>query len=753
MSSLDYVCDHCSRTFTRKYNLQTHIENCHLNSSCYCEICNQKFGSPGGLQLHLSRGHNRFGQGLPECDLCGRIFTRKQNINSHMITVHLQGGRQDIRCAICYKTFTTERNLKRHTTQLHAPGVEYPTCNECQRSFRGKQSLISHIQTAHSINYKLIKCPLCDKAYSNNRNLKRHVERQHGEKEEFKCEICPKIYTSNQSLRRHAKTQHSKEIFNMDIYTYCHNSNSNENCIESYKFLFSCDLCQMTFESEPNLRQHTKLNHSFQEFYNYCRKTLLKTWRVSQNSNKQRLVYYNCEFCINAFSTVYDLKDHMRSLHDKEYSLSTCNVCFNKFYSKETMYEHKKICLPPENVNSCSHCDKLFTDVSSLEFHIRIFHPQAQIADSNISSSNIDDIDTSYRCLHCDRIYYSERSLKHHMKLKHTTDEAVKCQYCSKICSNKYYLASHIKIVHNNDSWSKCDYCDKQFKSKRNIRRHIEYTHLGMQRYKCIECETLFKEKRSLRKHVRTKHPNSTLFPQCHICEKRFESAKSCKIHLKLLHSFNMNTHPCDLCSVSFTSLEALKIHLATKHLAEDEIYKCKECNLVFKGQEKFDFHNEEFHLNLPTHKTLPRCIICTKDFSTRKTLKRHIKKFHEEFNVDELATYGSRKRVLSIECNECLKNFNDDYHIGVYEKLKNMRDSIIFKCEFCKSSYNSLEFAIQRYRQTFDVSKSKLYLSELCTTEMSDDSQYNDTMEPESTTYDIKAETPLNIKIEPSSP
>ncbi|KAJ0169472.1 hypothetical protein K1T71_015059 [Dendrolimus kikuchii] len=736
----DFVCDYRSRSFTRKYNLQTHIENCHINSSN--------------------------GQSFPECDLCGRIFTRKQNVMSHMITVHLQGVGPEIRCNLCYKTFTTERNLKRHLNQLHNPHVEYPTCDDCNKVFKGKQSLIAHIQATHSSEKGAIMCHLCEKVYTNNRNLKRHIEMLHGDKEEYKCDVCPKVYTSNQSLKRHLRTTHYAESQKFVRCHYCDKTFMGQDNLESHvKYFhktqviysdyieidtrsryFLCKKCYKSFEGEPLLRQHIKTEHSFKTFYN---------------------VFKKCEYCDITFATVYELKYHMRINHDVEYSLSSCNVCFSKFYCKETMSDHRKVCIPPPNVNSCSYCDKLFTDISSLEFHTRIFHPQAQIADSNKTSTNMEESfdQNSFKCENCDRIYYSDRSLKHHIKLKHTSEEAVECEDCGKICSNKYYLASHIKIVHNNDSLSQCNYCEKQFRSKRNIRRHIEYTHLGMQRYKCIECETLFKEKRSLRKHLRTKHPNSTSFPQCHICHKRFESAKSCKIHLKLLHSFNMNTYPCHLCSVSFSSKEALNIHLKSKHLAEDEIYKCEECNVVLRGQEKFEQHNDVCHVrSYPNtkQKMLPCCILCTKDFSTRKTLKRHIKKFHEGFEVDALANFGSRRRVFNVDCEDCLKNFNDEYYLNIFQKLRHIRDSIIFKCETCKSSYNSLEYAIQRYKiANSDGFKSKMILSELCTTEMSDDEEasysgfrsLHEVMEPESTTNDIKfelADDLLEIKIEP---
>lgn len=682
-----------------------------------------------------------------------------------MITIHLQAS--EISCELCEKKFTTQRNLKRHLHQIHNPDFSYLECDDCSKIFKGKHSLIAHIQATHNISRHSSKCHICHKVYTNKRNLKRHIESFHGEKGVYKCSLCPKIYTSNQSLRRHSRIRHQTSKQKTRIIL-----RSNET------FKIGCEKCGRAFPEEPLLRQHMKADHSFQAFYDYCRKALLRKELSKCNyatEQSRESCSFNCEFCTNAFPTVYQLKDHMRIHHNKDYCLSTCNVCFSKFFSKEMMSDHKKICVPPPGVNSCNFCDKLFTDISSLEFHTRIFHPQSQIADTDITSTNqedtIEDTNSIFKCVHCERVYYSDRSLKHHMKLKHTTDEAVECLQCGKICNNKYYLASHTKIVHTDNFWSKCDYCEKQFKSKRNIRRHIEYTHLGMQRYKCIECETLFKEKRSLRKHVRTKHSESTAFPQCHLCQKRFESAKSCKIHLKLVHSFNMNTHPCHLCSVSFNAFDALKIHLQTSHLAEDEIYKCEECNVVFKGQEKFEQHNDLYHVNLVPNikqKVLPRCIICMKDFSTRKTLKRHIKKFHLEFDPDELATFGSRKRVFNVECEQCLKKFSEEHYQNLYLKHKDKKNAVIFTCEACHSSYNALEFSIQKQRQQSFEGKSKMILSELCTAEMSEEEEEDEVsnfgkfaeeikMEPESTTSDLIKQEPLDdhcvVKSEPRSP
>ncbi|GBP13555.1 Zinc finger protein 26 [Eumeta japonica] len=620
---------------------------------------------------------------------------------------------------------------------------------------------------------------MCDKEYTNNRSLKRHIEMYHGRRNEYKCDLCPKAYTSNQSLRRHIKSIHiipenignlkcdncSDIFFEENEYQSHISSCKQDNWLSSPDVDNVCGTCGIYFNYEPHLRQHVKEEHSFHVFYEYCRDFLLKQEAKNEVllASRKQDVYYNCEYCNMAFANVYDLKEHMRSKHEKEYSLQSCYVCFSKFYSNETLNEHKKICLPPPDTHNCNYCEKLFTDVSSLDFHKKIFHPH--IPNSGIMKDTIDK--NNHKCIHCNRVYYSDRSLKHHMKLKHTTDEEVQCGFCGKICNNKYYLVSHIKMVHTDNTISKCDYCDKEFKSKRNIRRHIEYTHLGMQRYKCVECETLFKEKRSLRKHVRVKHPNSTTFPQCHICKKRFESAKSCKIHLKLVHSYNIDSHPCDLCSVSFTSIQALKIHLQSNHLAEDEIYKCEECNMVFKGQENFDSHNDKYHINVdPTirRKLLPRCVICIKDFSTRKTLKRHIKKFHIDFDVEELANYGTRKRNLSVDCEECLRRFHDEQYSTVHEKFKYAKDMIAFSCGYCGNSYTVLEYTIQRHRiQNFNVTKGKIILSDLCIAEISgeDDDEEGDLMKYPFFQHDaffedmpqIKSEPADDIKVEPMSP
>ncbi|XP_072946981.1 uncharacterized protein [Epargyreus clarus] len=642
-SPTEFICNYCSRSFTRKYNIVNHIQNFHMNTSCYCEICEQKFGSPAGLQLHLNKGHNRYKQPNPECDVCGKIFTRKANIIPHLATMHDIGVVPSLACNVCSKTFTTERNLKRHVLKLHNPYFENPICDECNMVFRVKQALISHIESTHNISVKDInRCYLCERVYCLEKNLKRHVEIYHGEKYEienkYKCHYCPKEYTTNHSLKRHFRAVHVE------------NQNETQDIVDKKKSC-QCD-CGKTFDEEPLLRQHIKNEHPFDVFYTYCKNFLLRTNNVDKNVNEKDLEQKNdkvnkCESFSETFDSMDDLRNHIQLKHCTKLSLDTCNVCFTKFVSKDALDRHRKGCIPPDNVNRCKHCEKLFTEVESLKFHIKIFHPTVPRT-SDLSLEELDEVPNDL----------------------------------------------------------KCEYCDKLFKVKQNVKKHIEYVHLGMLRYKCLDCESIFTERRNLRKHIRLKHVNSKNFPKCNFCKKRFESAKAFQEHLENAHSYVTKTFPCELCSQSFESNDALEIHMKIEHTEQDELFKCENCSLIVQGFELFEKHKEKCHDLI--QKTTPKCVICIKNFSCLKTLIRHIKQFHEDFDAKELAEFGFSKRSFVVDCKNCLQRFTEDDLYDIYLENKDASHAIIFKCDDCGSSYNVLEYGVQRYKINMNTKRKK---------------------------------------------
>ena len=60
MENIEHSCPHCSRKFTRKYNLKNHIttKHEHFNILFDCFICNMHFKKFSSYLNHITRNHN-----------------------------------------------------------------------------------------------------------------------------------------------------------------------------------------------------------------------------------------------------------------------------------------------------------------------------------------------------------------------------------------------------------------------------------------------------------------------------------------------------------------------------------------------------------------------------------------------------------------------------------------------------------------------------------------------------------------------
>ena len=84
----DLVCQHCSKTFTKKFNLDSHLRT-HSNERRYtCDVCGQAFARESDRRRHMSTheegkfkcgGHLRDGSPWG----CGKTFSRADILSSH----------------------------------------------------------------------------------------------------------------------------------------------------------------------------------------------------------------------------------------------------------------------------------------------------------------------------------------------------------------------------------------------------------------------------------------------------------------------------------------------------------------------------------------------------------------------------------------------------------------------------------------------------------------------------------------------
>ena len=103
----------------------------------------------------------------------------------------------------------------------------------------------------------------------------------------------------------------------------------------------------------------------------------------------------------------------------------------------------------------------------------------------------------------------------------------------------------------------------------------------------------------------------------------------------------------CDHCGKVLLREYALVMHKRNEHPTVKETLECQYCGKDFKNA-KFLKNHEEKHRNGMIDGDSHFCHICSKSFSTRLNLNRHIK--------------GTHEKIKDHQCPECGKKFVDRY-------------------------------------------------------------------------------------------
>ena len=131
--------------------------------------------------------------------------------------------------------------------------------------------------------------------------------------------------------------------------------------------------------------------------------------------------------------------------------------------------------------------------------------------------------------------------------------------------------------------------------------------------------------------HISTVHLGAVEH-RCDQCGKVLGSAITLRIHQRQLHERRFQ-QTCDGCGRQFTRLAGLINHLTCTHphLLPDkyrrrlEEFTCKQCDSKFLRRSSLQNHVEIRHGGTPKY----MCPICSRSFSCRRYVFRHIRNHH----------------------------------------------------------------------------------------------------------------------------
>lgn len=87
-----------------------------------------------------------------------------------------------------------------------------------------------------------------------------------------------------------------------------------------------------------------------------------------------------------------------------------------------------------------------------------------------------------------------------------------------------------------------------------------------------------------------------------------------------------MEEYQCIVCKKKLATRQGLQIHMQHAHVLEENKHICKICRLIIKDDDEMLRH-KELHDKMQKN----QCVVCTKQFRTKHSLKYHAPHAHNK--------------------------------------------------------------------------------------------------------------------------
>jgi KRAB domain-containing zinc finger protein len=144
-----------------------------------------------------------------ECDHCGKTFFKKYQLRTHLFSVHIyENAEPTFKCSFesCDKAYVNEARLKHHIKYTHLETKLI--CEYCTKTFSRRDALEEHTKIHTRKPEDRFKCEICGHFIADIKTFKKHVKNHATESLDNSCHYCGKKSPNLNALKRHIKYVH-----------------------------------------------------------------------------------------------------------------------------------------------------------------------------------------------------------------------------------------------------------------------------------------------------------------------------------------------------------------------------------------------------------------------------------------------------------------------------------------------------------------------------------------------------------------
>ncbi|XP_056600562.1 zinc finger and BTB domain-containing protein 41 [Triplophysa dalaica] len=151
-----------------------------------------------------------------------------------------------------------------------------------------------------------------------------------------------------------------------------------------------------------------------------------------------------------------------------------------------------------------------------------------------------------------------------------------------------------------------------------------------------------------------------------------------------MIQSTNKKTLKCPKCDKTFDRIGKYESH--TRVHTGEKPFQCDICLQCYSTKSNLTVHKKKHESDVPIQKKDHQCPFCNKLHASRKTLGRHVKRFHPD-HLQEFLTQ-KKKKSDGWKCDVCHKSFTRRPHLEEHMILHSQDKP--FKCAYCDEYFKS---------------------------------------------------------------